>query len=1037
MKDNKTIGFDILDNAGLDEIDKIGTDTDMLDEKTKKRILEMTRKRFNDAIKGEDMMTFNNDINESAEIVENVEVYKRSKISKIMTRVINTAAVAGIAAGSVLLVKNINKDNKPVEPDLPAVSSTEDGELTAEEKARNQRIEEYIQELYYAEYSPLDENEYYEALKIDYAYLDLNNDSTDELFIYHFNSLKPDYESTEISCFDGTKYVPVTDLYGAINEYKFDLKNCKLYSFMETEDNKSMLITSTWADSELKNNSSDYFKIQDKYSYETVSSEFVYKHNDSECTKEEYDKAIAEYENCVGAELKFFPYDVKKAAKQPTANLSNEAAANQRIEDFIRHIYVSHNEVLDKETFDETLKIEYAYLDLNNDSTDELLIRYNFCDMDYSGIMLNYYDGTEYKEFRNVEYASKFDLQNCKIYDVYYGHEYEGIEDEFYVEILTWENTGKSFDEDYYFTHEETYHYYLHENNLYYTHNGKPCTEEELKTAKAKYENCDNAGIEYISYIPDDSFFLENSVNTTINGQSAEETARNKRIEEYIEYLCYYCDGESDKDKFYDTIKIDYAYLDINDDSVDELLIRYHNLNDFSPYYEGTEINYFDGTKYVPVGETNTTFKFDLQNRKLYQFSEGHEGGYCLCVRTWDEFSDDTDFFTLTDNYTSDIISFKPLEYTYSHNDTECSKEEYENAMDEYENCVGAELKFVPYNVKKTVSSTVPTQAVDINTEETIQTTIATINKPTQEVLDKARDAALEARFDKHDKNNFVSMYYAYYDINDDSVPELIIDNEFNLHWEMEIYKFNSTDFEFKTSVEHTQGVILCKSEKSIEGHAKTPSLVTNICYYNDELEFGSVDKWIIGYNYDENGNIYDEYKHNDTVITEEEYRAHVHNCDNCVFFNDVEFLLYQTNNLQGNEEIAREKLFINKYSPRDYPTTYYAHTDLNSDGKSELVVLCRDENNIETVEMYSFNGDEYVFLIRTTGIFKLDLANNRLFSGFADGDDIKYIVVKTWDSECNLTTLKSISQTDEGFKETVAEYEACEGVDLEYIPCW
>ena len=85
MKDNKTIGFDILDNAGLDKIDQIGTDTDMLDEKTKKRILEMTRKRFNDAIKGENNMTFNNDISGSAEIVENVEVYKRSKISKIMT----------------------------------------------------------------------------------------------------------------------------------------------------------------------------------------------------------------------------------------------------------------------------------------------------------------------------------------------------------------------------------------------------------------------------------------------------------------------------------------------------------------------------------------------------------------------------------------------------------------------------------------------------------------------------------------------------------------------------------------------------------------------------------------------------------------------------------------------------------------------------------------------------------------------------------------------------------------------------------------
>ncbi len=888
MKDNKTIGFDILDNAGLDKIDQIGTDTDMLDEKTKKRILEMTRKRFNDAIKGEDKMTFNNDINESAEIVENVEVYKRSKISKIMTRVINTAAVAGIAAGSVFLVKNINRDNKPVEPDLPAVSSTEDGELTAEEKARNQRIEEYIQELYYAEYSPLDENEYYEALKIEYAYLDLNNDSTDELFIYHFNSLMPDYESTEISCFDGTKYVPVTDLYGAINEYKFDLKNCKLYSFMETEDNKSMLITSTWADSELKNNSSDYFKIQDKYSYETVSSEFVYKHNDSECTKEEYDKAMAEYENCVGAELKFSPYDVKKAAKQPTANLSNEAAANQRIEeyiqeiynqfgmsdedrlydclkidyayldinndsvdelfirydfleaaadakgiglnyfdgtkyvhsynvseifkidlnnrklydlaeshegerwldintwenvkfsadsdfftlqdnyfeiidsfaentythnnepctkeeydkaiaeyencvsaelkfspydvkkaakqptanlsneaaanqrieDFIRHIYVSHNEVLDKETFDDTLKIEYAYLDINNDSTDELLIRYDFLkSLDYSGVELNYFDGTEYKPFDDIQYASKFDLQNRKLYELHDGYEYEGFENEFFMEVKTWENAEIFCDVDF-FTYQENYHYYMNEGELFYIHNGEQCTEEELKTAKAKYENCDNAGIEYISYIPDDSFFLENSVNNTANGQSAEETARNKRIEEYIDYLCYYCDGESDKDKFYDTIKIDYAYLDINNDSVDELLIRYHNLNDFSPYYEGTEINYFDGTKYIPVGETNTTFKFDLQNRKLYQLSESQEGGYWLFVRTWNEFSDDSDFFTFKEEYTSDIISFDPLEYTYSHNDTECSMEEYEKAMAEYENCVGAELKFNPYTIE-------------------------------------------------------------------------------------------------------------------------------------------------------------------------------------------------------------------------------------------------------------------------------------------------------------------------------------------------
>ncbi|MBQ6945110.1 MAG: hypothetical protein IJN43_12400 [Ruminococcus sp.] len=1035
MKDNKTIGFDILDNAGLDKIDQIGTDTDMLDEKTKKRILEMTRKRFNDAIKGEDMMTFNNDINESAEIVENVEVYKRSKISKIMTRVINTAAVAGIAAGSVFLVKNINKDNKPVEPDLPAVSSTEDGELTAEEKARNQRIEEYIQELY-NQFGMSDEDEFYDSLKVDYAYLDINNDSVDELFIrYDFNAVAADAKGIALNYFDGRKYVHSINVR---ETFKIDLNNRKLYDLAESHEGERWLDINTWENVEFSADS-DFFTLQDNY-FEIIDSfaENTYTHNNEPCTKEEYDKAIAEYENCVGAELKFFPYDVKKAAKQPTANLSNEAAANQRIEDFIRHIYVSHNEVLDKETFDETLKIEYAYLDLNNDSTDELLIRYNFCDMDYSGIMLNYYDGTEYKEFRNVEYASKFDLQNCKIYDVYYGHEYEGIEDEFYVEILTWENTGKSFDEDYYFTHEETYHYYLHENNLYYTHNGKPCTEEELKTAKAKYENCDNAGIEYISYIPDDSFFLGNSVNTTANGQSAEETARNKRIEEYIEYLCYYCDGESDKDKFYDTIKIDYAYLDINNDSVDELLIRYHNLNDFSPYYEGTEINYFDGTKYIPVGETNTTFKFDLQNRKLYQLSEGHEGGYWLCVRTWDEFSDDTDFFTLTDNYTSDIISFEPLGYTYSHNDTECSKEEYEKAMDEYENCVGAELKFVPYNVKKTVSSTVQTQAVATNNEETIQTTIATTNKPTQEVLDKARDAALKARFDKHDKNNYVSMFYAYYDIYDDSVPELLVSNEYNINREMEIYKFNGAEFVFKTAVCYSINVKFCTSEKLLVGYEKMSSMIHSITRYDDEFNFSKVNRVFNGYYCDENGNGYDQYRFNDQIITKEEFDSYMHECDSCeMLSNNVEFLFYKTNSPNYNEKLAREQL-INDLDPEGvYDSINYSYIELNDDGKSELIILCDDyDTNKATFNIYHWENNSYVLKKNETNFtFKIDLDNKRIY--FADdfSGTVEFMYYLTWDENCNMKFVKQAYAGDEGFEELLAEYEACEDIYLDYIP--
>lgn len=856
MKEKKTIGFDILDNAGLNEIDKIGTDIDMLDVKTKKRILEMTRKRYNDAIKGENTGIFDN----TEDVVENVEVYNRSKIKKIMTGVVNTAAALGLAVGSVFLVKNLGRgdNDTPDEPLLPSESTT-----------------------------------------------------------------------------------------------------------FSTESNNSK---------------------------ENLSQE--------------------------------------------------EIARNQRIEDFIRYVYVSHNKVLDKEHFNETLKIEYAYLDINNDSVDELLIRYDFLNHYYFGLELNYFDGTGYIPFDDIQYASKFDLQNRKLYELYDGYEYEGFENEFFMDVKTWENTEISCDVDF-FTYQENYHYYMYEGELFYTHNGEQCTEEELKTAKAEYENCDNAGLKFIPYIPDDSFFLENSVNNTANGQSAEETARNKRIEEYIDYLCYYCDGESDKDKFYDTIKIDYAYLDINNDSVDELFIRYHNLNDFSPYYEGTELNYFDGTKYIPVDEMNTTFKLDLQNRKLYQLSESHEGGYSLYIRTWEnsKFSDNMDFFELQEDYHSNVVNYEELEYSYTHNNEPCTKEEHEKAMDEYENLVGAKLNYIPYTVKKSAGNAVQTQTVSTTKKATAQPTIAiSTPKPTQEVLDKARDAALKARFDKHDKNNYVSMHYAYYDINDDSVPELLISNEYNVSWEMEIYKFNGTEFEFKTAFDYNLSVKFCKSEKLVEGCEKNPSMVYSISRYDDELNFSAVDRVIAGYNYDENGNMYDEYRFNDKVITKEEYRSHIHECDNCeILSNDVEFSNYNTNDPNYNEKLSREQLINNFDSEGVYDSMCYAYTDLNADGKSELIILCDDfDTNKATVNIYRWENGSYVFKTGETNFtFKIDLENKRIYFVDDYSGTVLFMFYYTWDENCNMKFVKQFYSGDEGFDELLAEYEACEDIYLEYIQCW
>ncbi|MBQ3139456.1 MAG: hypothetical protein IJB68_08120 [Ruminococcus sp.] len=508
MKEKKTIGFDILDNVGLDTIDRIGTDMDMLDEKTKKRILEMTKKRFNDAIKGENAGIENIVTDENAEIVENVEVYNRSKIRRIMTGVVNTAAVVGLAAGSVFLVKSLGRGDidKPVEPDMPAVSSTEPANQTQEEKARNQRIEEYIQNLYNSTGDQYSDEDFYNNLKIDYAYLDINNDSVSELLIrYDFIDSAADAKGMSINYFDGTNYVHFYDVWGT---FKFDLNNRKLYELSKTYLNENVLDISTWENIEISDNTV-FFTSQDKY--RPIDSDDVhYSHNEEPCTKEEYDKAMAEYENCVGAELNFMPYTVKRESAEKTAR-------NQRIEEYIQELYNRYG-MPDEEQFYECLDIKYAYLDINNDSVSELLVYYDFVQAAAyaKGIGLNYFDGTKYVHFNEVWDTDKFDLNNRRLYDLSESHLGEQR-----LEINTWENVEFSGNEPF-FTFYESYYteFGATVDDVTYYYNNAPCTKEKFESGLAEYENCDSAELNFIPY----------NVKK-LNGQSAEESARNQEIE--------------------------------------------------------------------------------------------------------------------------------------------------------------------------------------------------------------------------------------------------------------------------------------------------------------------------------------------------------------------------------------------------------------------------------------------------------------------------------------------------------------------------
>ena len=173
MDEKNTVGFDILENAGLETIDRIGTDSEMLDEKTKKRILEMTRKRYNDAINSGNSGIYDN----TEDIVENVEVYSRKKSTKIIMSVVNTAAVLGLAVGSVFLVKNLgrgnnNPDNPLIPPDSTSVGTTETDIETAAVNALDYLVatDEFIYSL-------------------DYAQIDMNGDNVPELIAQlHYGS---------------------------------------------------------------------------------------------------------------------------------------------------------------------------------------------------------------------------------------------------------------------------------------------------------------------------------------------------------------------------------------------------------------------------------------------------------------------------------------------------------------------------------------------------------------------------------------------------------------------------------------------------------------------------------------------------------------------------------------------------------------------------------------------------------------------------------------------------------------------------------
>lgn len=967
MKDKKTIGFDILDNARLDEIDKIGTDMDMLDEKTKKRILEMTRKRYNDAIKGENTGIYDN----AEDVVDNVEVYSRKKSSKIIMSVVNTAAALGLAVGSVFMVKNLGRGDNDI-PDDPLLPSESNSVETA---AAN--VLDYLAAT----------DEFIDTM--DYGYLDMNGDNVDELLVKLYSG---DFARTYVYHYDGSEYMFKAQFIHGTDDPVICLDEKRIYTFDYEFDYYQSY--STW-DDELNFTEGD--KLERVWGLVTSSDEnntYTYFLNGETISEDEYkDKS----ENFVTGEAT--EYNLKNYYNKYdlAENMTEEELEIFNAIDEAIHNTINDNrycfEILNPN--EDVYKLKYGFMDFNGDSVDELIIHeelnneFSLSIAYYKDCIYNYFQ-TSYSE--NI----RFDAATCKMYS----GEAEALTIDSWAGVdFSKHTTGEIV------LQPDFYNVTTLDGTDVYTHNGESCDRAEYEAAVAEYEACPELNVDYIIYSVRDMLLKYKSAEKPVQNQpvelTQEEIARNKRIEDYIQFLyeCHRDEGEN----FYESIKIDYAYLDINNDSIDELFIRY-NLYD-NPEYGAIDCNYFDGTEYIPFKEfgIDNDWKLNLQNRKYYTVmkEKTEEYDYCwLFISTWEnvEISHESEYFTLQDSYYSGIDPFidGTGEHVYLRNNEPCTKEEYENAIAEYENCVGAELKFIPYDINKAVfvgtseGDTTQTNVVTIQKKKTTTTTTktttavtTTTQKPTQEVLDKARDAALEASLDNRNKESYVGVYYSYYDLNDDSVPELFINFENNLDWGMEIYKFNGINFEFCNSITNNSGVTICKSKKQIGGGIKGGGIISFFTTFDDELNFSAVNIAVAGYNYDENGNMYDEYRFNDKVITKEEYESYMHNCEDCIRLDALEsFTFYYNNADYLNEMYAREQILSNLTNSAYNKDIKYAYIDFFGDNVPEMLVTVDHDDSAPTVYIYEYIDEQYELesKLGTHNKIKLDMANRRLY---------------------------------------------------------
>lgn len=124
MSNNKKIEFDMLENADINTIEKIGTDNMNIDKSAHDRMLKNAMQKYQKEKQQLDMTSVNSAaINDDYDSVTGVETYNRKKICHIAYAALSSAAALVLIGGSVLMM-NRHKHTVPDAPEPKTVATT-------------------------------------------------------------------------------------------------------------------------------------------------------------------------------------------------------------------------------------------------------------------------------------------------------------------------------------------------------------------------------------------------------------------------------------------------------------------------------------------------------------------------------------------------------------------------------------------------------------------------------------------------------------------------------------------------------------------------------------------------------------------------------------------------------------------------------------------------------------------------------------------------------------------------------------------------